>query len=154
MTRHSLTQPRGHSTRSHTPLSCHAMRALLLLVLILRGTSEVRKNPDFDGEAPAHTKLLVDAPEVRDALRYMMTELKRLSNRYRYASLAEVHGAASGPANFDGHNLFLDVDLDMLRGQRSRHDVIIFKDEAGVINGMAIDEFPEVELRGHPDPDV
>ena len=87
-------------------------------------------------------------------MRYVMTELKRLSNQYRYASLIACHGAAAGPANFDGRNIFLDVEFDMLRGQPSRHDIIVFKDEARVITGRAIDEFPEVQLRGQRDPDV
>lgn len=111
-------------------------------------------NPDFNGEPPARSRLETDEPEVRDALRYVMTELKRLSNQYRYASLIACHGAAAGPANFDGRNIFLDVEFDMLRGQPSRHDIIVFKDEALVITGMAIDEFPEVQLRGQRDPDV
>ena len=42
----------------------------------------------------------------------------------------------------------------MLRDQKSRHDIIVFKDEADVITGMAMDEFPEVKLRQRPDPDV
>lgn len=83
-----------------------------------------------------------------------MTELRRLSNTYRYATLTKCHTAEAGEANFDGRNLFLDIEFDMLRGQPSRHDVIIFKDEGGVITGMALDEFPEVKFRERRDPDV
>ena len=50
--------------------------------------------------------------------------------------------------------LLLADELDMLREQRSRHEVILFKDETGIITGMAIDEFPDAELRAQPDPDV
>jgi len=116
--------------------------------------AKAQMNPEFNGEPPARTPIATDAPEVRDALRYVMTELKRLSNQYRYATLVACHSAASSEANFDGRNLFLDVEFDMLRGQPSRHDIIIFKDEFQVITGMALDEFPEVELRRQPDPDV
>ena len=112
-------------------------------------------NPDFEGEAPKRTRIDTGESEVRDALRYVMTEVKRLSNQYRYATLTKCHKAESGDANFDGRNLFLDVELDMLNGhQPSRHDIIVFKDEMNVITGMAIDEFPEVKFREPPDPDV
>ena len=128
---------------------------LPLLVVALQGARTGGGEADADGVAPPpRTKLSEDAPEVRDALRFVMTELRRLSNRFRYSTLVETHGAASGPANFDGTNLFLDLEFDMLRGQRSRHEVIVFRDETGTITGMAIDEFPEVELRERPDPDV
>ena len=138
-----------------------ALRPLPLLVCLLLAfaphlaSAKAKPNDEFDGEAPARTPLAADAPEVRDALRFVMTELKRLSNRYRYATLTQVHGATAGAANFGGRNLFLDLELDMLKNQRSRHDFIVFKDEGGVITGMAIDEFPETKLRDpHPDPDV
>ena len=93
-----------------------------------------------------------------------MTELHRLSNQYRYATFLKCHSAEAGDANFDGRNLFLDIEFDMLPKQGragggaplqpSRHDIIIFKDEDGVITGMAVDEFPEVQFRPKPDPDV
>jgi hypothetical protein len=124
------------------------------LLLIASGHAAVKPNPEFQGEAPPRTKLLVESPEVRGALRFVMTEIKRLSNQYRYATLTRCHGAEAGEANFDGRNLFLDVEFDMLRDQPSRHDLIVFKDETGVITGMAIDEFPEVKFREQPDPDV
>ena len=132
------------------------LRATLLVVLSLFGHSagKAGMNPEFGGEAPARSPIAVDEPEVREALRYTMTELRRLSNTYRYATLTACHSAEAGPANFGGRNLFLDVEFDMLRKQPSRHDVVIFKDEHGVITGMALDEFPEVELRQQPDPDV
>ena len=104
---------------------------------------------------PEESKHDTGESEVRDALRYVMTEVKRLSNQYRYATLTKCHKAESGDANFDGRNLFLDVEPDMLNGhQPSRHDIIVFKDEMNVITGMAIDEFPEVKFREPPDPDV
>lgn len=128
---------------------------LLLSLCIAAVAGKVKPNPEFNGEVPPRTPLETDAPEVRDALRYVITEVKRLQSRYRYTSLTACHSAASGPANFGGRNLFLDVEFDMLRGQPSRHDIIVFKDEKQVITGIAIDEFPEVELREpHPDPDV
>ena len=65
-----------------------------------------------------------------------------------------VSAASTGEANFGGRNLFLDVEFDMLRGQLSRHDLIVFKDETGVKTGMAIDEFPDVKFRELSDPDV
>ena len=111
----------------------------------------VKPNPEFKGEVPPRKTLAIDDPEVRGALRFVMTELKRLSNQYRYATLVQCHGAEAGEANFDGRNLFLDVEFDMLKGQPSRHDIIVFKDESAVITGMAIDEFPEVHFRERPD---
>jgi len=92
--------------------------------------------------------------EVADAIRYVMTELRRLSNTYRYAALTSCHGAQTSDANFDGRNLFLDLEFDMLRRQLSRHDIIVFKDDEDRITGMAIDEFPDVKFRERPDPDV
>jgi len=134
------------------------MRRLVLLVqlacLVCSAAAKAKPNPEFEGERPEREKLAVDDPEVRDALRYVMTEMKRLSNQYRYVSLVKCHSAESSDANFDGRNLFLDLEFDMLKRQPSRHDVIVFKDEARVITGMAIDEFPEVEFRERPDPDV
>ena len=130
------------------------LRLAFALVALAGVLSKSTPNPEFQGEVPAKVRLDVESQEVRDALRYTMTELKRLSNQYRYASLTTCHAAHAGEANFDGRNLFLDVELDMLRGQPSRHDIIIFKDEQSVITGMAIDEFPEVQLKKHPDPDV
>lgn len=131
---------------------------LALLTLSLASLPSIeaaaKPNPEFVGEVPRRTKVQVDNEEVRGALRFVMTELKRLSNQYRYATLTACHGAEVGEANFDGRNLFLDVEFDMLRGQPSRHDVIVFKDAAGVITGMALDEFPEVKFRERPDPDV
>ena len=133
-----------------SPVVCLLFQALLYSPV----HGKAQPNPEFNGEAPARTSLPIDSPEVQSALRFVMTEVKRLSNRYRYASLTACHSAASGPANFNGQNIFLDVELDMLRGQPSRHDIIVFKDESHVITGMAIDEFPEVELREMPDPDL
>lgn len=132
------------------------MRARVLLVALLAvgALGKAKPNPDFYGDVPARTKLEVDGSEVRDALRFVMTELKRLSSQYRYASLVRCHAAAEGEANFKGRNLFLDLELDMLRGQRSRHDIIVFKDEHGVVTGMAMDEFPDVKFRERADPDV
>ena len=129
--------------------------ALVLLCFAAGASAKASANPDFEGEAPRRSKLDTGESEVRDALRYVMTEVKRLSNQYRYATLTKCHKAESGDANFDGRNLFLDVELDMLNGhQPSRHDIIVFKDEMNVITGMAIDEFPEVKFREPPDPDV
>ena len=116
--------------------------------------ASAKPNPDFQGEVPEREKLSMESSEVRGALRFVMTELKRLSNQYRYATLQQCHGAEAGAANFDGRNLFLDVEFDMLKRQPSRHDIIVFKDENDVITGMAIDEFPEVQFRERPDPDV
>ena len=136
---------------------------LLLLASYLSGCVDARAtaNPEFAGEAPERTALDVGSAEVRDALRFVMTEVKRLSNTYRYATLLSCHSAAAGEANFDGRNLFLDVEFDMLPSrsrsqpnQPTRHDIIVFKDEKDVITGMALDEFPEVKLREQPDPDV
>ena len=112
------------------------------------------RNPEFVGEPPARVPLDADADEVASALRYVLTEMKRLSNRYRYVELVKLHGAARGEATFGGSNIFLDVELDMLKDQRSRHDVIVFRDQDGATSGMAIDEFPEVRLRELPDPEV
>lgn len=128
---------------------------ILLLSLFAVAWGKVKPNPEFQGEVPPRSALPLDGPEVRTALRYVMSELKRLSNQYRYATLTKCHGAEAGAANFDGRNMFLDVEFDMLNGlQPSRHDIVIFKDEGSVITGMAIDEFPEVEFREPPDPDV
>ena len=127
---------------------------LALLCFAAGASAKASANPDFEGEAPRRSKLDTGESEVRDALRYVMTEVKRLSNQYRYVSLVKCHSAESSDANFDGRNLFLDLEFDMLKRQPSRHDVIVFKDEARVITGMAIDEFPEVEFRERPDPDV
>ena len=129
--------------------------ALLLLGGLIHSASGAAKpNPEFQGETPERVALGVDDAEVRSALRFVMTELKRLSNTYRYASLTRCHKAEAGAANFDGRNIFLDIEFDMLRQQPSRHDVIVFKDEDDVFTGMAIDEFPDVVFRETPDPDV
>ena len=132
-----------------------------LLVLLAAGLGGARAattpNPEFQasgGEVPERTSLEVQSPEVQTALRYMMTELRRLHNTYRYAQLQKCHSAFAGKANFGGRNVFLDVEFDMLKNQPSRHDIIIFKDAQGVITGMAIDEFPEVKFRPRPEPDV
>ena len=102
-----------------------------------------------------HTQIVPELHKIQHEHGYLPdAELKRLSNQYRYAKLVSCHGAEAGAANFDGRNLFLDIEFDMLREQRSRHDIIVFKDAHGVITGMAIDEFPEVEFRERPDPDV
>jgi hypothetical protein len=134
------------------------MRAWLLLVAAALGArtaaGAAARNPEFVGEPPARAPLALDGEEVASALRYVLTEMKRLSNRYRYVTLVKLHGAAQGEAAFGGRNIFLDLELDMLKGQLSRHDVIVFRDEDGATSGMAIDEFPDVRLRELPDPDV
>lgn len=131
------------------------MRYAIAALLAVSAHAKVKPNPEFQGEVPPRTQLDIDGPEVKSALRYAMTELKRLSNQYRYATLTKCHGAEAGAANFDGRNLFLDVEFDMLNGfQPSRHDVIIFKDDRDVVTGMAIDEFPDVQFREAEDPDV
>lgn len=133
------------------------VRQLALLVAACGAAVRASRNPDFQGEVPPRTRLDAATPEpdVRDALRFVMTELRRLSNQYRYATLTACHGAESGPANFGGRNLFLDVEFDMLNGlQPARHDVIVFQDDAGITTGMAINEFPEVTFREAADPDV
>ena len=123
--------------------------------LFLCAPALLAQRVDIEGELPVRTPLAVDSAEVQDALRYVMTEVRRLSNRYRYATLKDVYEVERGPANFDGHNLFLELELDMLNNkQPSRHEVILFHDEFGVTTGMALDEFPETLLRGRPDPDV
>ena len=144
-----------HLVIAATELHQGKMRSwLLVAALCVLVTGKSTPNPEFNGDAPMRTPLNTDAFEVRDALRYVMTELKRLNNKYRYASLKRCHSASAAAANFDGRNVFLDVEFDMLRGQPSRHDIIVFKDEARVITGMAIDEFPDVKLREPTDPDV
>ena len=139
----------------HRLLALESMRIGLIVVAWLSvATAKATQNPDFPGGAPPRDELPVDSDEVRHALRYVMTELKRLDRTYRYARLSSCHSAQAGEANFGGRNLFLDVEFDMLRDQPSRHDLIVFKDEQGVITGIAFDEFPEVNLRELPDPDV
>ena len=135
-------------------LATRLVAAAALLLLAADAAAKAKPNPEFEGEVPARSPLELESEEVRGALRYVMTEVKRLSNQYRYATLVECHSAEAGAANFDGRNIFLDVELDMLRGQRSRHDLIVFKDEAGVITGMGMDEFPEVQFREQADPAV
>uniref|UniRef100_A0A7S0Q5B3 Uncharacterized protein n=1 Tax=Coccolithus braarudii TaxID=221442 RepID=A0A7S0Q5B3_9EUKA len=129
-------------------------RVILCSLALHETLGRVKRNPDFVGTPPERTPMSCDDAEVRDALRYVMTELRRLSNTYRYASLEHCHGAESSAANFDGRNVFLDVEFDMLRGQLSRHDLIVFKDDEGKVSGMAIDEFPDVKFREVKDPDV
>ena len=128
-----------------------------LLSLLGGAHAAAKPNPDFHasgGEVPERTSLELDSPEVQSSLRYMMTELRRLHNTYRYATLTTCHSAAAGKANFGGRNIFLDVEFDMLKNQASRHDIIIFKDAQDVVTGMAIDEFPDVKFRPRPEPDV
>jgi len=122
--------------------------------LVAMADARASQNPEFVGDVPTRMPLGCDAPLARDAIRFFMTEIKRLSNVYRYVSLEACHDAEVGQATFGGQNVFLDLELDMLRGQLSRHDIIVFKDEMGVVNGMAIDSFPNVEFRPAPDPDV
>lgn len=132
-----------------------SLRCTLLSSCLLPACSaKAMANPEFEGEAPPRTQLPPDEPEVRAALQFVMTELRRLSNQYRYATLVECHSAQAGVAHFNGRNLFLDVEFDMLKGQLTRHDIIVFLDEYRVITGMAIDEFPQVKFRELPDPDV
>ena len=141
-----------------------AMRRLLVCCALALAAGKVKPNPEFQGEVPTRTKLDTakcsssdgcSNSELRNAIRFVMTELKRMSNQYRYATFTKCHGAEAGPANFDGRNLFLDIEFDMLNGkQPTRHDIIVFKDENDVVTGMAIDEFPEVRYRELPDPDV
>lgn len=141
--------------RARLVLLCTLLAAPGLLLTSVQAAST--PNPDFKasgGVAPERATLEVDSPEVRDALKYVMTEMKRLSNQYRYVKLRSCHKAEAGKANFDGRNLFLDIEFDLLNGQPSRHDVIVFKDEHGVVTGMALDEFPEVRFRQRLDPDV
>jgi hypothetical protein len=128
---------------------------VILLAFHLRPAAGVAApNPEFVGEPPARVAIDAHGSEAAQAVRYVLTELKRLSNRYRYIRLISCHSATKGAASFSGSNTFLDLELDMLRNQRSRHDVIVFHDKDGSIMGMAIDEFPEVRLRELPDPDV
>ena len=135
------------------------MRCLLLAVAVLATLGEeslpARERLSVEGcNSGAYSKGCTD-DEVKHAIKYIMTEMKRTSNQYRYIWLHEVHAVAAGKANFDGRNLFFDITFDMFKGQLSRHDVIVFKDEDGIITGIAIDEFPDVEFRNpHPDPDV
>ena len=135
-------------------VSALLLRLLAAFALLGSAAGKAAVNPEFNGKPPQRVSVDPGSPEIRDAMRYVMTELKRLSNTYRYATLKWCHAASFGEANFDGRNLFLDVEFDLLRDQPSRHDVIVFKDEGGVITGMAIDEFPEVKFRERPDPDV
>ncbi|KAG8467971.1 hypothetical protein KFE25_007023 [Diacronema lutheri] len=111
-------------------------------------------NPEYVGEPPARVLLDLESAEVAQAIRFVVTELKRLSNRFRYATLTACHSASKAAANLNGSNTFLDLELDMLRNQPSRHDVIVFRDEDGSITGLAIDAFPEVRMRELPDPDI
>ena len=53
---------------------------LLLLSLFAVAWGKVKPNPEFQGEVPPRSALPLDGPEVRNALRYVMSELKRLSN--------------------------------------------------------------------------
>ena len=132
-----------------------ASAAIVLLFAVAGISAKASANPDFEGEAPRRSKLDTGESEVRDALRYVMTEVKRLSNQYRYATLTKCHKAESGDANFDGRNLFLDVELDMLSGHQPsapRYHRLQGRDERD--HGDGDDEFPEVKFREPPDPDV
>lgn len=133
-----------------------AVLAALLCAALSAHRADARAlpNPEFVGEPPARLPIDIESADAAQALRYVLTEMKRLSNRYRYIRLVRCHSAAKAAANFEGSNTFLDLEFDMLRNQLSRHDIIVFRDGDGSITGMAIDEFPEVRLRELPDPDV
>eukprot|EP00306_Pavlova_sp_CCMP459_P011885 CAMPEP_0185185472 /NCGR_PEP_ID=MMETSP1140-20130426/3331_1 /TAXON_ID=298111 /ORGANISM="Pavlova sp., Strain CCMP459" /LENGTH=139 /DNA_ID=CAMNT_0027751663 /DNA_START=10 /DNA_END=429 /DNA_ORIENTATION=- len=126
--------------------------AALALAYLARG--KVLRNPEFTGTVPERTPLDVQSDEAQQALRYVLTEMKRLSNQYRYLRLVNVQSVSKGSANFNGTNTFLDLEFDMLKEQLSRHDIIVFRSEDAAITGMAIDEFPQVKFRQIPDPDV
>jgi hypothetical protein len=113
-------------------------------------------NPNAHASAQFCERLIAEMSdaEAQSAIRFVMTELRRLSSQYRYATLIKCHEARAGPASMGGRNIFLDIDFDMLKGQPSRHDVMVFQDQAGAVTGMAINEFPEVTLREITDPDV
>ena len=94
------------------------MGALIVQLLFLLFSPAASKlNPEFVGEPPPQTPLDVESADVRGALRFVMTELRRLSNRYRYMDLIKCHSAALAAANFDGTNMFLDVEFELLRDQ-------------------------------------
>ena len=82
----------------------HPERVLELIALPDEG--------DTNARSVAFLRFLLLHLTVRDAIRFAMTELKRLSNRYRYATLTKLHGATAGAANFGGRNLFLDLELE------------------------------------------
>src|SRR6056297_4109334 len=126
------------------------------ICLVQSGVTRENLNPETHVGAELWEPLEAGTPDaiVRSAVRFVMTELRRLSSQYRYATLVKCHGARAGPASMGGRNIFLDIEFDMLKGQFSRHDIIVFLDEAGDITGMAIDEFPDVKFREAADPDV
>ncbi|KAJ1636859.1 hypothetical protein T492DRAFT_956780 [Pavlovales sp. CCMP2436] len=119
-----------------------------------RARARATPNPEFDGVPPVRTPLAADDSDVVQSLRFVATELKRLSNRYRYIKLVRCHSAARGEGSFNGSNMFLDLEFDLLKQQPARHDIVVFREKDGSIIGMAIDEFPAVRLHEMPDPDV
>jgi len=130
--------------------------ALTLTYALLVGACGASQNSRLTEGRSKWQPLDAETPEpaVRGALRYVMTEIRRLSSEYRYAALVRCHSAEWEPASFNGRNLFLDVELDMLRGQLTRHRVMVFLDDDGAITGMSIDEFPHVKFREESLPDV
>lgn len=152
--------------RASTTLSCWRRGACPLMIrhwivvasVCLGHSGVTSEKLNLDTHVGAHLQEPLDSEtpdaEVRRAVRFVMTELRRLSSQYRYTTLVKCHRARAGQARMGGRNIFLDIEFDMLKGQPSRHDIIVFHDHAGAITGMAIDEFPEVTLREAMDPDV
>lgn len=113
------------------------------------------KNPEFADTPPVRRPVDLSHELVTFAVHYAHVELKRLSSTYRYARVTACHRAELAPSSFGGSNVFLDLELDMLKNQPSRHDVIVFFDRGDHdVLGMAIDEFPNVTFRELPDPEV
>ena len=106
------------------------MRVGTLVLVLLHAcvVHAAKSSAVADADALPRTVVQTDSPEVHEALRYVMSEFRRMSNQFRYLTLTDVHGAVKSPSHFNGETLFIDLEFDMLRGQQTRHEVVVFKD--------------------------
>ncbi|EKX34099.1 hypothetical protein GUITHDRAFT_119707 [Guillardia theta CCMP2712] len=115
---------------------------------------------------PKRKKVSVDDEEVIKARDFALAEIIKLSDSYRDMKINKVISAETARSAFaDGTNYFLKMELECTsvcaaplspastcrRGHyKGVNEIIVFEKDDGHYDGIAIDEFPQMDGEYHP----
>jgi len=132
--------------------------AVFLLALLALATVE--------GAKPKRKQVGVTDEEVVKAKEFALAEIVKLSDSYRDMKITKVISAETARSAFaDGTNFFLKMELECKsvcaaplspastcrRGHyKGVNEIIVFEKDDGHYDGIAIDEFPQMDGEYHP----
>jgi len=119
-----------------------------------------------EGAKPKRKQVGVTDEEVVKAKEFALAEIVKLSDSYRDMKITKVISAETARSAFaDGTNFFLKMELECTsvcaaplspastcrRGHyKGVNEIIVFEKDDGHYDGIAIDEFPQMDGEYHP----